>query len=286
MFHLPSLTRLYCPLTVGGAPESIIDSRANTRPREVPAHPALPPTGGEPSPALLRVVVRNLTSGLKEADSLCNRYKAWCEENHVCSEELWRVAIQETFLLESKRDQPPPGDMETWKTAFYAICHDIDRLGEVEQHELSKSRHMSHARITRTRAYYEHKTDDGGAGFPGLSWLFASRGGEKSNWTRWRMLDDKLFKAAKRNDAKGVRDLLAEGASPNAANGYGRVTPLIAAIASSNRAAAVVLLNHPVTDVRVQDRHGLSALGWAKESNDYEMIRLLDNARDLVLDER
>lgn len=70
-----------------------------------------------------------------------------------------------------------------------------------------------------------------------------------------------------------VRILLRFGADPNAWDGQHRVTPLHSAIRYNNKEAIQLLLEAGANPNAVSNL-GESALSWAVEQNDYEMVKL------------
>ena len=266
MFQLPSLSRLYS--STGGAP-----TRA-----------AAPPPAPRVSTFQLIRIVHDLRGNTKDAKPLCEKFRVWSEENQFEPEELWRLALKETFGLESKVQRPPPSEYSKWKDAFYEILYDLDRLNDEEAFMVNNSRRMNSAQITRARNYFENKRSEHLDGFPGLTWLFTARGGKSSLSFAWKALDRKLHSAVRSGDKAEVKSLLAKGADPNARDGTAGITPLMSAVTGGHIDIIKILLQDPFTYRQIEDNRGQTARDWATYASDPTIMYLFRSNTWIGLD--
>ena len=107
-----------------------------------------------------------------------------------------------------------------------------------------------------------------------LADLMLKRGDSIDNIAYFTVLDDltytPLCMAAKHGSAEMVSLLLENGADP----GAGDEKPLIAAVKKYEEEVVKILLESGV-DVNQTDEFSNTALYWARDNNDYQMIKLL-----------
>ena len=85
-----------------------------------------------------------------------------------------------------------------------------------------------------------------------------------------------LHLAARHGHTDTMRSLIKHGASPDALTGDFLFTPLHLAVCRGN-SDAVRLLVMSGASVDMQDRHGLTALNWAKRNQFTDVVRILES---------